>query len=192
MIYSTYARETTILEHKCQKYWIFKMNILIHCYCTLVDFELFLIFQNSIFKSLLLNDKRLKLLKSDCISYITTNKSERTPNGFDFCNIVIWVVELEFTWITWRIQVVTLSYYTQLFLRQQYKQHIRQIVMEALLAEHCHFPLLSCLCSNHQILLQQQYRIDTDVNITCMYEMCMIYHLLHIHPSTNVDHLILI
>ena len=187
-----YARETTILEHKCQKYRIFKMNILIHCYCTLVDFESFSIFQNSIFKSLLLNDKRLKLLKSDCISYITTNKSERTPNGFDFCKIVMWVVEQEFTWITWRIQVVTLSYYTQLLLRQQYKQHIRQIVMEALLAEHCHFPLLSCLCSNHQILLQQQYRIDTDVNITCMYEMYMIYHLLHIHPSTNVDHLILI
>ena len=84
-----YARETTILEHKCQKYRFFKMNTLIHCYCTLVDFESFSIFQNPIFKSLLLNDKRLKLLKSDCISYITTNKSERTPNGFDFCKIVM-------------------------------------------------------------------------------------------------------
>ena len=153
MIYSTYARETTFLEHKCQKYWILKMNTLRYCCCTLVDFESFSIFQNSIFNSLLLNDKRLKLFKSDRISYITTNKSERAPNGFDFCKSVMWVVEQEFTWITRRIQVVTRSYYKQLLLRQKQQQWIKQIVMEALLAEHCHFPLLSCLCSNHQIMM---------------------------------------
>ena len=65
------------------------MNTHRYCCCTLVDFESFSIFQNSIFNSLLLNDKRLKLFKSDRISYITTNKSERAPNGFDFCKSVM-------------------------------------------------------------------------------------------------------